>query len=70
MTGTEGRPSNCAGICSGYDELQAQLTAARDALERLGLSETMTLPFMPKDNSEGRELLARIDYARRALGDG
>lgn len=39
----------------------------RAAIERLGSSETMTLPFARSDNAEGRELLARIEYARAAL---
>ena len=49
------------------DEAASQLIAMKEALERLGSSETMTVPFMRSDTIEGEELLARIEYARKAL---
>jgi len=50
-------------------EAKLERDQARKALERLGSSEVFTIPFMIKDNSEGKELLARIDFARSALVD-
>lgn len=38
------------------------------ALERLGSSEAFTVPFrMTKTTSEGKELIARMEYARQVI---
>ena len=48
---------------------EAQRDKAVEALERLGSSETMTFPFAIDDSPTGKELKARIDYARAALAE-
>lgn len=40
------------------------LAMAKDALERLGSSEGMTGSFVIRDNQEGGEIKARMQYAR------
>jgi hypothetical protein len=47
--------------------LRIRLDAAEAALERLGSSEGMTRTFfIDKDTQWGEEIVARIDYARKA----
>lgn len=46
--------------------LRSELDEARKALERLASVEAFTTPFMRRDNAEGLELVARIDFAERA----
>jgi hypothetical protein len=49
------------------ETLTRERDEVREALKRLGSSECMTLPFFMKDSLEGKELHARIDFARAAL---
>ena len=49
------------------EDLNAQVTALRTALDRLGSSETMTHSFDIKPTLEGDELKARIQFALAAL---
>lgn len=48
-------------------DMGAELERYHHAIERLGSLETMTNPFARRDNEEGMELLARIEFARAAL---
>jgi hypothetical protein len=41
-----------------------EIERLRAAIVRLGASETMTLPFMIDDSQTGKELQARIQFAR------
>lgn len=50
-----------------FGEAADEIERLRAALERLGSSETLTQPVFVRDNSEGKELRARIDFARAAL---
>lgn len=45
------------------DAAVGALTRAGDDFERLASSEAMTIPFYMKDNSEGVELKARLEFA-------
>ena len=46
----------------------AEIEQLREALERLGSNEALTLAFMPDMTTLcGKELYARLDYARAAL---
>jgi len=47
----------------------SRIAELEGALERLGSTEAMTSSFMRRDNEEGRELDARVTFARKALGD-
>ena len=50
------------------ERLQAQVEELEAAIERLGSSEAMTMPFaINADSNEGWELRERISYARAAL---
>ncbi|MCY1741203.1 hypothetical protein [Ensifer sp. SL37] len=48
--------------------IAAYVEQLEKALERLASTEAFTVPFFRRDNPEGRELLARIEFARAALG--
>lgn len=44
--------------------MHREIGILRARLERLGSSEAFTIPFVIGDNEEGRELKARLAYAR------
>ena len=49
------------------DEAADEIERLRAVIERLGSSGTMTTTFIRRNNAEGRELAARMEYARQAL---
>ena len=59
-----------AKLIAAAPSLLAEVKALRKSLERLASMEAMTIAFMPnKKTNEGKELDARIDYARKTIGD-
>jgi len=50
-----------------HDKALAENKRLRKALSVVSSSEALTVSFMRRDNREGLELKARMEYARKAL---
>jgi hypothetical protein len=66
--GCQGRPVDPpAWWTPDIKALQEEIERLREALERLGSTETLTGPFAVPQTAAGDELVARIGFARAAL---